>query len=356
MAGRLGTGKNRPMTQGLARSTKTAGGGKRQLQDKAYWIGQLRSKMNEMQEEILKMEKKSAITRQENESYTIYEKRAEETGKEISDFQESLAENNLVLEKLSINSHIEDVYSEIEQRMIQNERDQDTLDNIFQDRQRRQQDVMVIAQDIDELESFQTEKIKNELSQEDYSKYIKNSQGVKQAREEVEEAQNTCNEVQTLVEELQAEVAADEVKRTASSLYRLVSKIWKNLAKNQETLPKNAQKTPWKTLKNWRGRGIPWKNLKNHQNSNVGFVFCKTILHSRLSDLKSKSHALQAELARSDDPVKEQERLTEQIRAGNAATQALERQIDNLDKRIDAASTTKTEVDGQLVNLKSGTG
>ena len=244
MAGRLGTGKNRPMTQGLARSTKTAGGGKRQLQDKAYWIGQLRSKMNEMQEEILKMEKKSAITRQENESYTIYEKRAEETGKEISDFQESLAENNLVLEKLSINSHIEDVYSEIEQRMIQNERDQDTLDNIFQDRQRRQQDVMVIAQDIDELESFQTEKIKNELSQEDYSKYIKNSQGVKQAREEVEEAQNTCNEVQTLVEELQAEVAADEVKRTASSLYRVVSKIWKNLAKNQETLPKNAQKTP----------------------------------------------------------------------------------------------------------------
>jgi len=111
----------------------------------------------------------------------------------------------------------------------------------------------------------------------------------------VEEAQNTCNEVQTLVEQLQAEVAADEVKRTASSLY------------------------------------------------------------SRLSDLKSKSHALQAELARSDDPVKEQERLTEQIRAGNAATQALERQIDNLDKRIDAASTTKAEVDGQLVNLKSGT-
>ena len=79
-------------------------------------------------------------------------------------------------------------------------------------------------------------------------------------------------------------------------------------------------------------------------------------MYSRLSDLKSKSHALQAELARSDDPVKEQERLTEQIRAGNAATQALERQIDNLDKRIDAASTTKAEVDGQLVNLKSGTG
>lgn len=98
-----------------------------------------------------------------------------------------------------------------------------------------------------------------------------------------------------MVEQLQAEVAADDVKRTASNLY------------------------------------------------------------SKLSDLKSKSHALQAELARSDDPVKEQERLTEQIRAGNAATQALERQIDNLDKRIDAAATTRAEVEGQLANLKSGT-
>merc|ERR1712178_241383 len=78
-------------------------------------------------------------------------------------------------------------------------------------------------------------------------------------------------------------------------------------------------------------------------------------LYSKLSDLKSKSHALKAELERSDDPVKEQERLTEQIRAGNAATQALERQIDNLDKRFDAAATTKAEVEGQLANLKSGT-
>lgn len=216
MSNRLATGKNRPMTQGLARSTKTAGGGKRQLQDKAYWIGQIRSKMNEMQAEILKMEKKSAITRQENESYTIYEKRAEETSKDIADLQEQLAENNLVLEKLSINSHIEDVYQEIEQRMIQNERDQDTLDNIFQDRQRRQQDVMIIAQDIDELEAYQQEKIKAELSESEFKKFMKTSQHVKKAREEVEEAQNTCNEVQ----------ACSSLKMGKNCINLLFSHLW----------------------------------------------------------------------------------------------------------------------------------
>merc|ERR1712071_722671 len=61
------------------------------------------------------------------------------------------------------------------------------------------------------------------------------------------------------------------------------------------------------------------------------------------------------ELLRKEDPLKEQERLGEQIRAGNAATQALERQIDNLDKRIDAASSSHSDLQQQSASLKSGT-
>lgn len=201
----------------------------------------------------------------------------------------------MVLEKLSINSHIDDLFQEISQRIVENERDQDTLDNIFQDRQRKQQDVMLVAQEIDELEAIQKERIKAELSSEEYDRFLKVSDSVKRAREEVEEAQTTCNEVQILVEQLQQEVAADEIKGKASMLY------------------------------------------------------------AKLSDLKSKSHAIQAELNRSDDPVKEQERLTEQIRAGNSATQALERQIEILEQRIDAASNIKSDVEGSLANLRSGT-
>merc|ERR1711881_181481 len=136
MANRLATAKNRPMTKGLQRTTKTAG--KRQLQDKSYWIGQIRSKINEIQAELGAISKKDATARHENESYSIYEKRAEKTSREISDLQDQLAENNLVLEKLSISANLEDIIHEIENRVVNNQRDQNTLDNIFQDRNKRQ--------------------------------------------------------------------------------------------------------------------------------------------------------------------------------------------------------------------------
>merc|ERR1712168_70428 len=293
MSNRLATAKNRPMTKGLQRISKTAG--KRQLQDKSFWIGQIRSKINELNAEIGKMAKKDATARQENESYSIYEKRAEKTSREIAELQDHLAENNLVLEKLSINANLEDILDEIENRMINNQRDQNTLDNIFQDRNKRQQEVMSIAREIDELEALQTDRIKSELSEDDYVKYVSLTNDVKLAREEVEAVQSDCNEVQALVEQLQAEVAADEAKSTAANLY------------------------------------------------------------ARLSELRAKSHAIEQELLRKEDPLKEQERLGEQIRAGNAATQALERQIDHLDKRIDAASSSYSDLQQQSASLKSGT-
>ena len=139
ISNRLPTTTSRPMTKGLQRTTlKTAN--KRQLQDKSYWIGQLRSKMSDIQKETSKIIKENNIARQENESYMIYEKKAEEAAREISELQEKLAFQNLILEKLSISASIDDIADEIEARTADNEADQMTLDNTFEERRKREEE------------------------------------------------------------------------------------------------------------------------------------------------------------------------------------------------------------------------
>ena len=95
------------MTKGLQRTAKTAS--RRQLQDKSYWIGEIRSKMTEIKKEVEKLGKKETIQRQEDESYNLYEKRAENAAKDISELTEKLTEKNLILEKLSISATIDDM-------------------------------------------------------------------------------------------------------------------------------------------------------------------------------------------------------------------------------------------------------
>uniref|UniRef100_A0A8C5QXL0 Intraflagellar transport 74 homolog n=1 Tax=Leptobrachium leishanense TaxID=445787 RepID=A0A8C5QXL0_9ANUR len=91
---------DRPVTQqGLSGMKTGIKGPQRQILDKSYFLGLLRSKVSELTTEMSKLKKEIDNYNQENSVYLSYEKRAEALALDIKEHQGQLADYNMLVEK-----------------------------------------------------------------------------------------------------------------------------------------------------------------------------------------------------------------------------------------------------------------
>ncbi|PKU46251.1 hypothetical protein llap_3475 [Limosa lapponica baueri] len=127
---------DRPVTQQGLSGMKTAmKGPQRQIMDKTYYLGLLRSKTNELTTEINKLQEEVEMYKQEKSVYLSYEKRAEALAGEIKEFQGQLADYNMVVDILNTNTDIAEVIRDYNMLKVQNDRDAQSVDKIFTERQ-----------------------------------------------------------------------------------------------------------------------------------------------------------------------------------------------------------------------------
>lgn len=126
---------DRPVTQqGLSGMKTGMKGPQRQILDKSYYLGLLRSKINELTTESSKLQKEIDTFNQENSVYLSYEKRAEGLAGEIKDFQGQLADYNMLVDKLNTNTEMEEVMNDFNMLKAQNDREAQSMDVIFTER------------------------------------------------------------------------------------------------------------------------------------------------------------------------------------------------------------------------------
>uniref|UniRef100_A0A8C2BTU0 Intraflagellar transport 74 n=1 Tax=Cyprinus carpio TaxID=7962 RepID=A0A8C2BTU0_CYPCA len=126
---------DRPVTQqGLSGMKTGMKGPQRQILDKSYYLGLLRSKINELTMESSKLQKDIDTFNQENSVYLSYEKRAEVLAGEIKDLQGHLADYNMLVDKLNTNTEMDEVVNDIIMLKAQNDREAQSMDVIFTER------------------------------------------------------------------------------------------------------------------------------------------------------------------------------------------------------------------------------
>jgi intraflagellar transport protein 74 len=90
---------DRPVTQqGLGGMNTGIKGPMRQVQDKSYYLGVLRSKIGELNNEVVKLTRELELLQQESSTYLTYEKRAEGLASEVDELRGQLADYNTVSE------------------------------------------------------------------------------------------------------------------------------------------------------------------------------------------------------------------------------------------------------------------
>uniref|UniRef100_A0A668B056 Intraflagellar transport 74 n=1 Tax=Myripristis murdjan TaxID=586833 RepID=A0A668B056_9TELE len=104
---------DRPVTQqGLSGMKTGMKGPQRQILDKSYYLGLLRSKITELTTETSKLHKEIDNFNQENSVYLSYEKRAEGLAGEIKDLQGQLADYNMLVDKLNTSTEMEEMMND----------------------------------------------------------------------------------------------------------------------------------------------------------------------------------------------------------------------------------------------------
>lgn len=104
---------DRPMSQqGLVTPRTGIRTPRRQVQDKSFFLGLLRSKINELTNETARLTKENDLLSKEQSTYLAFEKRAEEQAMELKDLQGQLADYNLLIDKLNTDVEMSEVQQE----------------------------------------------------------------------------------------------------------------------------------------------------------------------------------------------------------------------------------------------------
>jgi len=130
--------EHRPVTQQGMRGSTAAGGRTgpgRQIQDRNYFLGELRAKCTAVEEETDRIKKRAGDTAEENSTYGALERRYETLSNEMRTLQGSLADYNLLLDRSRAGREVADIFDEVAQLKATNGTERAQADGLFTERQ-----------------------------------------------------------------------------------------------------------------------------------------------------------------------------------------------------------------------------
>ncbi|NXL80692.1 IFT74 protein, partial [Leptocoma aspasia] len=216
---------DRPVTQQGLSGIKTAmKGPQRQIMDKTYYLGVLRSKINELTTEINRLQEEVEMYKQEKSVYSSYEKRAEALAGEIKDFQGQLADYNMVVDILNTSTDMAEVIRDYNMLKVQNDRDTQNIDKIFTERQATEKLIQAVEEDI-EHEKVVADDIMKDMSPENQAKYMEIKATNEKLSQELVVQQQELDALNVKEESLRAEIAQSGVKQDAVQLYEKLHEL-----------------------------------------------------------------------------------------------------------------------------------
>ncbi|XP_060093172.1 intraflagellar transport protein 74 homolog [Heteronotia binoei] len=216
---------DRPVTQqGLSGMKTGMKGPQRQVMDKSYYLGVLRSKINELSTEINKLQKEIDMYNQENSVYLSYEKRAESLASEIKEFQGQLADYNMLVDKLNTNTDMEEVMNDYNLLRAQNDREAQSIDSVFTERQAKEKLIQAVEDDIQQEKEAAEDIVKN-MAEEDQVKYMEMKVANEKFLQELCALQQEVDAVNIKEQALEAEIVHSQVKQEALQLYEKLHRL-----------------------------------------------------------------------------------------------------------------------------------
>ncbi|KAJ3196942.1 Intraflagellar transport protein 74 [Irineochytrium annulatum] len=237
--GRVGGGfhvVDRPMTQqGLGGIKGGAQGPGRLVQDSTFFQSELRQKINILTTEIARLNAEAENTSRENANQNTFEKRADLLAEELRELQGQLGDLNVLVDKLHTDSDLADIERHQMQLKSKNQWDSQVLDEIFMQRQQKENMVREIEKTIEE-ERTKSEAQINNLDPERRSAYYELKEQNAKFLVEIQRKQIELDDLATKTSTLQQEVRHDPIRQKTLALYEKVSSLRAKKMELEESL------------------------------------------------------------------------------------------------------------------------
>ncbi|TPP65796.1 Intraflagellar transport protein 74 [Fasciola gigantica] len=266
--------EDRPITQqGLSGLKSAAHGSRRQIEDKPYFLGLLRAKINEINSEVATLTRQAIEAEEENASFVQYEQMAEKLALEIKELQGELGDYNTLVDKATLGDDASNVELDWEELRTTNERAEKSLENLFEERQNRE---LALKSSENELSQEQqmSETLIQAMGDEEQQKYLRLRELNVHLLTQLNEGQSQLEQLATKKVELESDLSASQIKQEAMRLY------------------------------------------------------------AQLHEAEARLEQLVAETASHEDPGKERERLLKQVREDNQEMASMERQTRETQEKV----------------------
>ncbi|CAF1482542.1 unnamed protein product, partial [Adineta steineri] len=121
-----------PMNRGGLGGIQNAGGfGGRQVQDRTYYVGLVRSKVSELEAEIQRLQRETDSFTEDNKQYFALSKAAEDLSQQIESLRNELADCNMVIDRLQTTGEVAEFKKEIADLNAHNHQVESTIDEIY---------------------------------------------------------------------------------------------------------------------------------------------------------------------------------------------------------------------------------
>ncbi|XP_039983555.1 intraflagellar transport protein 74 homolog isoform X2 [Xiphias gladius] len=219
---------DRPVTQqGLSGMKTGMKGPQRQILDKSYYLGLLRSKLNELTTETSKLHKEIDNYNQENSVYLSYERRAEGLAAEIKDLQGHLADYNMLVDKLNTNTEMEEMLNDYNILKAQNDSEAESIDSIFTERRKREEAIRAIEEEV-RRERRVADEVVQSMPAAKQEKYFTMATANEELLQELTVLQEELDILITRKEDYEAELAHSQIKQEVVQLHKTLSALEAN--------------------------------------------------------------------------------------------------------------------------------
>ncbi|XP_075682570.1 intraflagellar transport protein 74 homolog [Rhinoderma darwinii] len=328
---------DRPVTQqGLSGMKTGMKGPQRQIMDKSYFLGLLRGKINELTAEMTKLNKEIDTSNQENSVYLSYEKRAEVLAHEIKEQQGQLADYNMLVDKLNTNTDMEEVLNDYNMLKAQNDREAQSIDVIFTERQAKEDHIRAVEEDIEHEKRAAEDIIKN-MPEEKQSIYFTMKAKNEQLLKELEIQQKELDLLHEKKETLEVEITHSQVKQEAILLYEKLHEL--ETRRDQAVAEDKSMGSPQEERE---------KLLKQVKEDNQEIAS----MERQLTDIKGKAKQLNEELGRLDMDLEEhQGEKKQKYKELRKREESMDRFFSTFEESKSQEMERKSEIEANITTL-----
>lgn len=287
--------EDRPMTQHGLSGMKTAGGGKggsqRQIQDRTYWLGELRSKVNQLTTEMRKLDVETKQKQEENNTFLMFEKRAEILAQEVTQIRGELHDYNLMLDRINTNQELSQMVDDLNALKIKNDRDTESLERIFEQTESKENEILSLERELQRQRTL-TENRVQDMDDKMKTRYSNLKKAGLETADHLSRLQDEMEELGTEQQSLEINMSGDPVKMEAIRLYETLGEL---LAKREQLEEED------------KGRVSPEQekeqllsNVKMH-NQDI------SVLDRQKKELNEKISAMQDEIQEIENELDDQE-------------------------------------------------